>query len=178
MTELTVQTLREAVGGTAAAFRCVTEYQPAGGAGDKVFPPTYEGGQYATEKRYVAGRRFFGATVGRYANRIANARFSLDDEDVLLAANNGSNALHGGLDGFDRQLWEIADLIDVQVFAGTRMELYQPKIASADELAQEIGAFGEPRGLDRVGLGLDPLEAGRRGYRFYKDKGGCRSSAF
>jgi aldose 1-epimerase len=61
---------------------------------------------------YVAERRFFGATVGRYANRIASARFPLDDEDVLLAANNGPNALHGGLDGFDRQLWDIADLID------------------------------------------------------------------
>lgn len=43
--------LREAVGGTAAAFRCVTDYQPAGGPGDKVFPPTYEGGKYAVEDR-------------------------------------------------------------------------------------------------------------------------------
>lgn len=46
-----LQTLRGAVGGTAAAFRCVTDYQPAGGPGDKVFPPTYEGGKYATEER-------------------------------------------------------------------------------------------------------------------------------
>lgn len=44
-------TLRKAVGGTAAAFRCVTDYQPAGGPGDKVFPSTYEGGTYATEER-------------------------------------------------------------------------------------------------------------------------------
>ncbi|KAB2942116.1 MAG: type I-U CRISPR-associated protein Cas7 [Phycisphaerae bacterium] len=50
---LTLETLRNAVAGSAAAFRCVTEYQPAGGPGDKVFPPTYEGGKYATEKRYV-----------------------------------------------------------------------------------------------------------------------------
>ncbi len=46
-----LQTLRTAVGGTAAAFRCMTDYQPAGGPGDKVFPPTYEGGKYATEER-------------------------------------------------------------------------------------------------------------------------------
>ena len=46
-----LQTLRDAVGGTAAAFRCVTDYQPAGGPGDKVFPPTYEGGKYVTEER-------------------------------------------------------------------------------------------------------------------------------
>ena len=46
-----LQTLRGAVDGTAAAFRCVTDYQPSGGPGDKVFPPTYEGGKYATEDR-------------------------------------------------------------------------------------------------------------------------------
>ena len=59
---------------------------------------------------YVGLRRFFGATVGRYANRIANARFELDGEVVELAANNGPNAIHGGLDGFDRRLWEIIDI--------------------------------------------------------------------
>ena len=48
---LDLDTLRAAVSGTAAAFRCVTEYQPVGGPGDKVFPPTYEGGKYATEQR-------------------------------------------------------------------------------------------------------------------------------
>ena len=48
---LDLKTLRDAVAGTAAAFRCVTDYQPAGGPGDKVFPPTYKGGKYATEER-------------------------------------------------------------------------------------------------------------------------------
>jgi aldose 1-epimerase len=61
---------------------------------------------------YVGNRRFFGATVGRYANRIANARFALDGEEVRLAANNGPHALHGGLDGFDRQLWRISEIED------------------------------------------------------------------
>ncbi len=51
MIDLTLDVIRSAVAGTAAAFRCVTEYEPAGGPGDKVFPPTYEGGKYATEKR-------------------------------------------------------------------------------------------------------------------------------
>lgn len=51
MSELTLSELKDAVGGTAAAFRCVTSYQPIGGSGDKVFPPTYEGGKYATEDR-------------------------------------------------------------------------------------------------------------------------------
>ena len=49
--KLDLQTLREAVAGTAVAFRCVTDYQPVGGPGDKVFPPTYDGGKYATEER-------------------------------------------------------------------------------------------------------------------------------
>jgi aldose 1-epimerase len=61
---------------------------------------------------YVSQRRFFGATVGRYANRIANARFVLDGEAVHLAANDGPNALHGGVEGFDRKLWEIIELED------------------------------------------------------------------
>ena len=50
-----MQILKDAVRGTAAAFRCVTKYQPAGGPGDKVFPPTYEGGKYATEERVDPG---------------------------------------------------------------------------------------------------------------------------
>ena len=49
--KLDLKTLKQALSGTAVAFRCVTDYQPAGGPGDKVFPPTYEGGKYATEKR-------------------------------------------------------------------------------------------------------------------------------
>ncbi|MGY3529582.1 aldose epimerase family protein [Bradyrhizobium sp. USDA 4452] len=61
---------------------------------------------------YLAQRKFFGATIGRYANRIAAARFALDGETVNLAANNGPNALHGGPQGFDRKLWRIARLVD------------------------------------------------------------------
>src|SRR5688500_912238 len=55
-TALTLDQLRSSVRGTAAAFRCVAEAQHAGGDGDKVFPPTYEGGKYATEKRRINGR--------------------------------------------------------------------------------------------------------------------------
>lgn len=53
---LSLEALKQAVAGTAAAFRCVTELQPAGGEGDKVFPPTYEGGKYAFETRLVPGQ--------------------------------------------------------------------------------------------------------------------------
>jgi aldose 1-epimerase len=61
---------------------------------------------------YLAKRQFFGVTVGRYANRIANARFELDGAVVQLAANDGLNALHGGPDGFDRRLWQICEIQD------------------------------------------------------------------
>lgn len=53
---LTLNILREAVAGQAAAFRCRRRLQPAGGVGDKVFPPTFAGAVYATEERRVSGR--------------------------------------------------------------------------------------------------------------------------
>lgn len=49
---------------------------------------------------------YFGATVGRFANRIAGARFSLDGIEYKLAANNGPNTLHGGLKGLDKKVWQ------------------------------------------------------------------------
>ena len=64
---------------------------------------------------YVASRDFFGATIGRYANRIAGGRFSLGGETFEIAANDGPNALHGGAEGFDRQLWTIAGSDDASV---------------------------------------------------------------
>ena len=50
---------------------------------------------------------YLGASVGRYANRIAGARFDLDGREVVLAANEGPNQLHGGPKGFARCLWQV-----------------------------------------------------------------------
>ena len=58
---------------------------------------------------YEATRGFFGATIGRYANRIAAGRFTLDGREVRIAPNDGPNALHGGADGFDRQVWDVEE---------------------------------------------------------------------
>lgn len=55
---------------------------------------------------YVAGVPFYGATIGRYGNRIAGGKFTLEGKSYQLPKNDGPNSLHGGVKGFDKRLWK------------------------------------------------------------------------
>jgi aldose 1-epimerase len=59
---------------------------------------------------YLNSPPYFGALVGRYANRIAKGHFTLNGKDYTLFVNNGPNALHGGKQGFDKVIWRVTPL--------------------------------------------------------------------
>ena len=59
---------------------------------------------------YIARGAFFGATVGRYANRIGGAKFVLEGTEYNLIKNNGQNHIHGGRKGFDKVVWKPEDV--------------------------------------------------------------------
>ncbi|MDP5140477.1 MAG: galactose mutarotase [Spirosomaceae bacterium] len=61
-------------------------------------------------KGYLDGVPYFGALIGRYGNRIAKGKFKIDGEEYNVPVNNGENALHGGIKGFDKVVWTATPL--------------------------------------------------------------------
>jgi len=66
---------------------------------------------YSEPEKYLTNPSYFGATVGRFANRIAKGRFTLDGKAYQLPINNGPNSLHGGTAGFGQAAWTVVKVI-------------------------------------------------------------------
>ena len=69
---------------------------------------------------YIKNSPYFGSIVGRYGNRIDQAKFILDEQEYILDKNDGTNCLHGGLVGFDKVIWEAQSFI-TQDSAGLKL---------------------------------------------------------
>ncbi len=74
---------------------------------------------------YTAGHPCFGSVPGRFANRIAKGRFTLDGREYVLAVNNGENHLHGGRVGFDKKVW-LAEPSEGDGFAAVKLTYKSP----------------------------------------------------
>lgn len=114
--------------GKTAAGETVEQYTLRNSAGMQVTIITYGGiitsmrvpdraGSFANValgfeclEKYQADHPYFGALTGRYANRIAGARFCLDGKSYALPANDGPNSLHGGERGFDKRVWSAREV--------------------------------------------------------------------
>ena len=74
---------------------------------------------------YLADNPYFGCVAGRYANRIAKGKFTLDGAEYTLATNNDVNHLHGGVKGFDKHVWK-GEPVEGKGFVGVKLSLVSP----------------------------------------------------
>ena len=80
---------------------------------------------FDTFEGMIKGDPYFGATVGRYANRIAKGKFTLDGKEYTLPLNNGPNSLHGGPGGWHSAVWD-AEIIKDSQFPAVKFTLKSP----------------------------------------------------
>ncbi len=80
---------------------------------------------FDTPAPYLTGSFYFGAVVGRYANRIGAGRFMLDGKIYQLPINNGPNSLHGGETGFDKRIWQ-GEIVQTENGPGVRFTMSSP----------------------------------------------------
>jgi len=107
-------------------------------------------------QKYIdADEQYHGAMVGRYANRIANGKFSIGKNEYVLAVNNGANALHGGIEAFHNKVWTVTKVDDTSIemeLVLTNMEEGYPgnlfvkanfTLSKDNELSIEVEAKGD-----------------------------------
>ena len=75
--------------------------------------------------QYLGSYPYFGSIIGRFGNRISKGKFTLEGKKYTLAVNNGANALHGGLVGFDKKLWA-AEIIEEDSKVGVKFSYTSP----------------------------------------------------
>jgi len=75
---------------------------------------------YDSLEEYLSDDAYFGALIGRYANRVAKGKFLLEGKEFQLPVNNGVNTLHGGPKGFHKVFW---DVVPIRTETGSRLEL-------------------------------------------------------
>jgi aldose 1-epimerase len=80
---------------------------------------------FGTLDEYIAGSPFFGALIGRFANRIAGGRFKLDGVTYEVPVNDGPNSLHGGVEGFDKCVWR-ASPVQASDAVSLKLVLFSP----------------------------------------------------
>lgn len=81
---------------------------------------------YDALEGYLKSSPYFGALIGRYGNRIAKGKFSLNEETYTLATNNGENHLHGGNKGFDKVVWTVEETFETADSVGLKLKYISP----------------------------------------------------